>query len=121
MDRGTFNRLSGLSAQKPSNPFRSLAAQTRRVAISYALFTIWPDLEKSKGNPRGFMELGDGYLPLGPKDVSPHQLSPSEQTTLEDFVLDLRDLDQPSVYRYGRLGIPTGQIARSRWKEAPLF
>ena len=101
---------------QPSNPFRNLATQTRRVATSNALLTMWPDLERSKTNPRGSMDLGDDYLLLGPKDVSPHPLSHTEQTALGDFFGNL-DIDQESVYRWGCLKIPTEQIARSRWKE----
>ena len=106
----------GSLLRQPSNPFRNLAAQTRRVAISNSLFAIWPDLDKTEENPRGSIELGDNYLLLGPKDVSPHQLSLSEQTALEEF-FDPGNIDLTSIYRYGRLKIPTGQTARSRWKE----
>ena len=106
----------GSLLQQPSNPFQNLAAQTRQVATSNALLAMWPDLERSKTNPRGSMDLGDDYLLLGPKDVSPHPLSHAEQTALGNFFGNL-DIDRESVYRWGRLKIPTEQIARSRWKE----
>jgi hypothetical protein len=77
---------------------------------------MWPDLEHEKGDPRGSMDLGDGYLLQGPKDISLYLLSPLERTALSEFFGDL-DTDQMSVLRWGRLGIPTEQIARSHWKE----
>jgi hypothetical protein len=106
----------GLLLRQPSNPFRNLAAQTRRVATSNALFAMWPDLEETKEDPRGSIDLGDGYLLLGPKDISPHLLSPPEQTALSQF-FDNLDTDQQTVFRWGRLGIPSEQVARSRYKE----
>ena len=62
------------------------------------------------------MELGDDYLLLGPKDISPHPLSHAEQMALDGFFGNL-DVNQTSVYRWGRLKIPTEQVARSHWKE----
>lgn len=106
----------GSLLRQPSNPFRNLAAQTMRVAVSNALFAMWPELEQTKGNPRGSMELGDAYLLLGPKDVSLHELSLPGQVALHEFFGDM-DINRQHVYRWGRLGIPTEQIARSAWKE----
>ena len=102
--------------RQPSNPFQNLAAQARRVATSNALFAIWPDLETTADDPRGSMKLGDGYLLLGPKDISLYEPSAPEQMALDRFFNDF-DLDRQPVYRWGRLKIPTEQIARSRWKE----
>ena len=102
--------------RQPSNPFQNLAAQAKGVATSNALFAIWPDLETIADNPRGSMKLGDGYLLLGPKDISPYEPSAPEQMALDRFFNDF-DLDRQPVYRWGRLKIPTEQIARFRWKE----
>lgn len=110
----------GSLLRQPSNPFRNIAAQTRRVATTNALLAMWPDLEPKKGNPRGSTDLGGGYLLLGPKDTTSYYPTISEQRTLEDFFhgdQNTEDVDQISVYRWARLKIPTEQIARSRWKE----
>jgi hypothetical protein len=110
----------GFLLRQPSNLFRNLAAQARRVATINALVAMWPKLEESKGDPRGSIRLGDSYLLLGPKDTSPHQLPQNEKEVLDTFLvsyLDTGDIDRNSVYRCGRLKIPTEQIARSRWKE----
>jgi hypothetical protein len=103
---------------QPSNPFGNLAAQTKRVAATNALVAMWPDFEKTKDPPRGHRDLGDGYMLLGPKDTDPHHISPPEQTAFNDFFRDQSENDQEStLFRWGRLQIPTTQIARSRMKE----
>ena len=116
MDHERVIGYLGSLLRQPLNSFRNLAAQTRRVATSNALLAMWPDLERSISNPRGSMELGDDYLLLGPKDISPHPLSCAEQAALDGFFGNL-DVDRTSVYRWGCLKIPTEQVARSRWKE----
>ena len=110
----------GSLLRQPSNVFRNLAAQTARVAHTNALVAMWPDFEKTKGDPRGSEDLGDGYLLLGPKDTTSCNISPTEQAAIESFFSGCQgaeDVDGRSVYRWGRLKIPTEQIARSRWKE----
>ena len=110
----------GSLLRQPSNPFRNLAAQTKRVVHTNALVAMWPDFEKAKANPQGSKDMGDNYLLLGPKDSSPHHLLPTEQAALDQFASghpDSRDVDRHTVYRWGRLGIPTEQVARSHFKE----
>ena len=110
----------GSLLRQPSNAFRNLAAQTRRVANTNALVAMYPDFEKAKDDPRGSRDLGNDYLLLGPKDTTLYNLPPAERRALEDFFSDqpdARDVDQRTVYRWGRLKVPTEQIARSRWKE----
>ena len=60
----------GSLLRQPSNPFRNLMAQTKRVVTANGLSSMWPDFEPEKENPRGSIELGDGYLLLGPKDTT---------------------------------------------------
>ena len=110
----------GSLLRQPSNPFRNLAAQTKRVANTNALVAMWPEFEKTKGDPSGSMDLGDGYLLLGPKDTTLYCVSPVEQTALDGFFSSqpgADNINQQAIYRWGRLRVPTGQIARSRWKE----
>ena len=113
----------GSLLRQPSNPFRNLAAQTRRVAHNNALFAMWPDLERAKENPMGSMDVGNGYLLLAPRDTGPCDLLPVERAALADFFSRHPDTDgadrrnMEGVYRWGRLRIPIGQVARSRWKE----
>ena len=111
--------LGGLLRQ-PSNIYGNLAAQTRRVAITNALTTMWPELQKHTDDPRGSKDLGDDYLLLGPRDTSLHNLSHAEQTAIDTFFSgypDAEGVDRHTVQRWGRLKLPTEQTARSRWKE----
>jgi len=112
--------LGSLLAQ-PSNLFANLAAQAQKMAHINAMVAMWPSFEKEQKDPRGSVDLGDGYLLLGPReDCSPHYVSPTEEMALNYFCLgcqDAEDVDQRSVYRWGRLKLPTQQIARPRWKE----
>ena len=110
----------GSLLRQPSNIYRNLAAQTTRVASSNALIAMWPELEEKKADPMGSKDLGDNYLLLAPKDVTAYHLSLNEQGALERFFSDFpeaEDVDRQTVYRWGRLRIPTEQTTRSRWKE----
>jgi len=110
----------GSLLRQPSNPFRNLAAQTKRVVHTNALVAMWPDFKQEKGDPRGSKDLGNGYLLLGPKDIVHYQLLQNEREALDGYFSGYpaaEDIDRQTVYRWGRLGIPTKQVARSRWKE----
>lgn len=110
----------GSLLRQPSNVFRNLASQAKQVATTNALIAMWPDFERKKEDPRGSKDLGDGYLLLGPRDSFPYQLSREEQRALDQFFEnypDDNDTNRHTIYRWGRLKIPTEQIARSQWKE----
>jgi hypothetical protein len=112
--------IFGSLIKQPSNPFANLAEEAKKVAEINALVSIWPYLERSKEDPHGSITIGDGYLLLGPKDTEPYQLSGNETTALEKFYSALPNpgsVPPNSVYRWGRLKIPTDQVARSYWKE----
>jgi hypothetical protein len=110
----------GSLLRQPSNPFRNFAAQTRRVATTNALCAMWPDFERERGNPRGSIDLTNGYLLLGPRDTTLYHLSVSEQTAVDQAFPDdqnIEDVENRTVYRWARLKLPTEQVARSSWKE----
>ena len=91
----------GLLLRQPSNPFHNLAAQTKCVINTNALVTMWPDFEQAKGNPQGLKDLGDSYLLLGPKDMSPYPLLPAEQTAVNTFFSGysgIEGINQQAVY-----------------------
>ena len=119
----TMERIIGIFGsliKQPSNPFANLAEQAKKVAEVNAIVAMWPDLEQSKQDPRGCINMGQGYLLLSPKDENPYILSSVERVALAVFYSGLPDVEavpQQSVYRWGRLQIPTEQIARSYWKE----
>ena len=114
---GVFGSL----LRQPSNPYANLAAQAQKMAHINALIAMFPSFEKEKGVPRSSIDIGDGYLLLGPKeDSGPHHITPCERTALDTFCStheNSEDVDRRSVYRWGRLKLPTDQVSRSRWKE----
>jgi len=113
---GVFGSL----LRQPSNPFGNLASQAQKMANVNSLVAMWPsfDSEKKKDNPRGSIDIGDDYLLLGPREDSEvYNLSSIEEAALSYFFSDHPDVDCRSVWRWGRLKLPTEQIARSRWRE----
>ena len=120
----TMERVIGVLGsllRQPSNPYANLAAQAQKMAHVNAMVAMWPSFEKTKDDPRGSIDLGDGYLLLGPKeDGWSYRVTPREEEALDMFCRghqDSEDVDRKFVYRWGRLKLPTEQIARSRWKE----
>ena len=116
----TMERMIGIFGsliKQPSNPFANLTEQAKKVVEVNAIIAMWPSLERTKKDPRGSIDIGSGYLLLGPKDTQPYRLSTAEQDSLDSFYSNLRSVPRRSVYRWARLRIPTGQVARSYWKE----
>jgi hypothetical protein len=119
----TMERIIGIFGSlinQPSNPFSNLTEQAKKIAEINALVAIWPDLDRSKNDPHGSIAFGNGFLLLGPKDTEPHDLTHPEQIAINNFYSSLPDpslIPPSSVYRWGRLRLPTEQTARSHWKE----
>ena len=119
----TMERVIGILGsllRQPSNPFANLAAQAQKMAHINAMVAMYPSFEKAKHDPRGSIDMGEGYLLLGPKDSEQHHITPGEEEALNAFLSvhqDSEDVDRKSVCRWGRAKLPTEQIARSRWKE----
>ena len=119
----TMERIIGILGsliKQPSNPFANLTEQAKKIAEINALVAIWPELDTTKKDPHGSINIGRGYILLGPKDERSYELSNAEQTALGNFyssLSDPRSVPPRSIYRWGRLQIPTEQVARSYWKE----
>ena len=119
----TMERIIGILGsliKQPSNPFANLTEQAKKIAEINALVAIWPELDIAKREPHGSINIGHGYLLLGPKDEKPYGPSDAEQIALTNFYSGLQNpgsLPPKSIYRWGRLQIPTEQVARSHWKE----
>lgn len=106
----------GSLVRQPSNPFANLAEQAKKMASVNGLLAMWPEVEHKSGDPRGSINLGNGYILLGPKDNKLYSLSSSEEPVINNFLAPGAPAIR-SIYRWGRLQISNGQIARSRWKE----
>ena len=119
----TMERVIGIFGsliKQPSSPYANLAEQARKVVEVNAMVSIWPDLEHTKDDPRGSIDIGGGYLLLGPQDQKPYDLSTTERNALIAFYSGLPNAGSTrrrTVYQWARLLIPTGQVARSYWKE----
>ena len=120
----TMERIIGILGsliKQPSNPFANLTEQAKKIAEINALVAIWPEFDSTKKDIHGSVDIGHGYILLGPKDQQSYELSDAEQTALSNFYSGLSNpgsgVPPKSVYRWGRLQIPTEQVARSYWKE----
>ena len=85
---------------------------------------MWPDFERTKDKPRGSKELGDGYLLLGPKDISPYNVSPAEQMAIEAFFSaypKANDINVYTICQWGCLQLPSEQVTRSQCKELERY
>jgi hypothetical protein len=111
----------GALLRQPSNLFANLREQARKVAEINAVVAMWPEIEHEAQEPHGSINLGQGYLLLRPRDKAPHPLSEHDKSAISVFYTNFPNpehANMDSVYRWGRLQIPTRQVARSRWKEA---
>ena len=117
----TMERVIGVFGsliKQPSNPYANLTEQAKKVAEVNAITAMWPTFERVKKDPHGSVDIGDGYLLLGPKDTDPHRLPDIEYAALAAFYSGLGSVPGRSVYRCARLRIPTGPtVVRSFWKE----
>ena len=116
----TMERMIGVFGsliKQHSNPFANLTEQVKKVAEINALISVWPSLERITKDPRGSLDIGAGYTLLSPTDAQAYLLLDAENNALNSFYSDPGPIRRRSVYRWGRLRIPTGQVARSYWKE----
>jgi hypothetical protein len=110
----------GEEIKQHSNPFANLSQRGIRRARVNALMAIIPDLDGNKNSrvlPRGSRDLQDGYVMLRARDKYRQCLCECEADALRRFLPTLSDIESPSVRRWARLRIPTGQICYSAWKE----
>jgi len=109
----------GSLVKQSSGPSANLTHQAKKVAGINALQAMWPEIGHGSHNPRGSIDLGGGYILLGPKNNQLYPLSPAEQCALATYYASLgfEALPERSIYRWARLQIPNGQPTRSRWKE----
>jgi hypothetical protein len=106
----------------PSNPFSNLSQRAVLRCQVNALKAILPELNEPKSLfPRGALDLHGGYVLLRAREPSPSLMTDSAAVALRSYYegqgQPLLSLDSYRVVRWARLRIPTGQVARSAWKE----
>jgi hypothetical protein len=106
-----------------SNPYANLSQRGLERSQVNALKAIYSDLDDEANTiPRGAIDLGDDFVLLRAKEQTFYKLSNEYLTALKIFLLKAYNMVLPeetpvSVQRWARLSLPTGQVARSRWKE----
>ena len=79
----------GFLLRQPSNIFSNLREQARKIAEINAVVAMWPEIEHEVPEPRGSLDLGQGYTLLGPKDTEPYFLSENEKNAVDSFYANL--------------------------------
>lgn len=111
-----------------SNPYKNLSMRCLRCSQINSLMAAVPaldsDREKENKIPRGGLDLGNKFILLCKKDRRLHELELHENTALRSYVhnnvaahLVPNDWNVSKVRRWARLRLPSGQIARSTWRE----
>ncbi|KAI9066946.1 hypothetical protein FKP32DRAFT_1564687 [Trametes sanguinea] len=107
-----------------STPYANVSERACRRCQVNALQALIPSLAKASELPSGALELHGGYVLLRALDLHARGVTPSEARAIHDFLRRRRhpiaETWKPLVRRWARLLLPTGQIARSAWKECQL-
>jgi len=116
----------GREIKQPSNPYHNLSECGIRCCQLNALKSMLPDLVKPDiGSPRGSIDLGGGHMLLRVRDQTGHLIQGFAQTLIMAYIVSAeRELRNnapvdwhPKLVRWAHLRLPSGQIARSAWKE----
>jgi hypothetical protein len=80
-----------------------------------ALKAMFPHLHQPPNlQPRYSFDVGRGYVLLRARDKRPRYAATAvERTLISEFL----GHNAPKIYRWARLRLPNGQVARSAWKE----
>ncbi|KJA13937.1 hypothetical protein HYPSUDRAFT_1074591 [Hypholoma sublateritium FD-334 SS-4] len=117
----------GEEIRQPSNPFANLSQRGILRCQINALIAMLPVLKPYQCDlPRGAVDLGEGYVLLRAKDRYSRHMKDREIAALKVYVrvrnqsafLSLQEDWSPRITRWARLRLPSGQIARSQWKES---
>lgn len=101
-----------------SNPYANLAKRALLRAQMNALQALYPEFGTKEVNPRGSIELRNGYLLLRARDKKPYQISDSDELDAVQSFFTKRGMPvSDSITRWARLQLPTGDKVRSAWKE----
>lgn len=93
----------------------------RRCQVNALKATIPAFADPEPALPSGSIDLGNGYALLRARDRRDRGVTEPEERALRGFLSQHFGFNQPTwtpvLRRWARLAIPTGQVARSAWKE----
>ncbi|KAF8962355.1 hypothetical protein BDZ97DRAFT_1662990 [Flammula alnicola] len=103
----------GKGIRQPSNPFGNLAQLALRRAQINAVKAICPELDEDlvQHLPQYSCDLGQGYVLLRPRERIAQEFSDTELDAIRSVC------EKEKRQKWGRLQLPNGQIARSRYSE----
>jgi len=104
----------GGDIRQPSNIFGNLCQIALRQSQINALKTLCPELDSTldHSTPAHSLDIGQGYILLRPRDRRAVSLS-----GIAIFETVRNAIGRTTISRWGRLQLPNGQVARSRYKE----
>ncbi|RDX46887.1 hypothetical protein OH76DRAFT_1355134 [Lentinus brumalis] len=104
-------------------PYANVSERASRRAQMNALKAVVPQFaEPDPGLPQASYDLGDGYALLRARDSAERGVTAAEEAAIMTFFAQQRYRPKdpnyvPRVRRWARLALPSGQVARSAWKE----
>ncbi|KAH8828854.1 hypothetical protein DL96DRAFT_1554525 [Flagelloscypha sp. PMI_526] len=114
----------GGKVMQHSNPYANLTQRAIRMAQGNAIKAIDPTFEYGKNSdtlPKYAVPLGNGYSLRCAKDSCARDVSEVEAAAFRTFLrsngVQISNTHKIRIRRWARVGLPNGQIARSRWKE----
>ncbi len=109
----------GQEIKQPSEPYKNLSQRGVLRAQVNALKIMYPVLDKpEKGLPHGALDIGDGFQLRRAMDSYDQEIVGKEKEAICQFLLQHgTNANTLRMRKWARLRLPTGQIARSAWKE----
>lgn len=108
----------GEEIKQHSNPFQNLTQRAIRRCQVNALKAMIPTLEQEKRLPRGAYAIGDNYVMLGATEKRPSKPTFKEIEAIQRYLRTPVDGNKLiKIWKWARVLLPNGQIARTRWKE----
>ncbi|KAG1864466.1 hypothetical protein C8R48DRAFT_601816 [Suillus tomentosus] len=105
----------GQEIRQPSEPYANLSREGVRRSQVNALKAMLPELdEPPESFPAGAVDLGDGYVLLRKRDRRSAYPQGAEKHAITLFLNE----PAPKIFKWARLKLPNGQIARSHWRES---
>ncbi|KAF8809746.1 hypothetical protein BYT27DRAFT_7254467 [Phlegmacium glaucopus] len=109
----------GEEIRQHSNPYANLSERGLQRCQVNTLKAMIPELEEEKPKiPRGAQDIEEGYVLLRARDRTWYKFKEYELAAVRKANISYTAGDYLAVYRWARLQLPNGQVARSLWKES---